>query len=105
VAYSIKVGSSVRFFHHCLLDRLSLAALLGVTMGAWVQVERHLMFLYGYLMGLELHRSEGFFPPIHTVAKCLTHWTHFITEYACSRNWQAGGLRNSRISRSNFRIS
>lgn len=68
MAYPIRIGSTVTFHHYCLLDRLPLAALLGTAMSAWAQVERQMMYLYGYLMGLELPRAEGFSAPIHPVA-------------------------------------
>ena len=42
--------------------------LLAAAISAWAHVERQVMFLYAYLMGLELQRIEGASAPIHPVA-------------------------------------
>lgn len=51
-----------------ILERPSLAALLGAVAAEWALLENWVMHLYAYLLGVYLPRVPGFEPPIHPVA-------------------------------------
>ncbi len=68
MAHQIKTGVSVQYGPRVVLERPTLAALLGGIACEWAVLESKLMYLYAYLMGVYLPRVEGFEPPIHPVA-------------------------------------
>jgi hypothetical protein len=68
MAHQIKTGVSVQYGPRVVLERPTLAALLGAVACEWAVLESKVMYLYAYLMGVYLPRVDGFEPPIHPVA-------------------------------------
>lgn len=68
MAHQVKIGTSVHSGGRQVLQRPSLAALLGAVAAEWASLESWVMHLYGFLMGVYLPRVPGFEPPIHPVA-------------------------------------
>lgn len=68
MAHQIKIGILVHSGGRQILQRPSLAALLGAVAAEWASLESWVMNLYAFLMGVYLPRMPGFEPPIHPVA-------------------------------------
>lgn len=69
MAHKVKIGTSVQAGAKLILQRPSLAALLGAVAAEWASLESSVMHLYAFLMGVYLPQAPpGFEPPSHPVA-------------------------------------
>lgn len=64
----LKVGSTIQYGPHRVLERPDLAAEIGNVCANWNLIEHNLMILYALLMGDYLPKAPGFAPPTHPVA-------------------------------------